>query len=193
MIGIFGGTFDPVHNAHLRVAEHLLHAMQLSEIRFVPCNIPVHRDQPGASPAERVTMLQLATKHEKRFVVDDCEIQRQGRSYMIETLEHFHQTLSEPLSLIMGYDAWNHFDHWHRWEDILTLANIIILNRPGHEIILTRPLQTFKDRIHIIEETYFDISATRIREALAQHHATELQQLLPRPVLTYIQEKDLYQ
>lgn len=133
MIGILGGTFDPIHFGHLRTALDVVEDLNLQQLRFIPCGEPPHRDQPHASPAQRLAMVQLAIASESRFMVDAREIQRGGPSYMVETLESLRQELGEQqsLGLIVGLDAFAALDSWYRWQDLIDLAHLIIMTRPG--------------------------------------------------------------
>jgi nicotinate-nucleotide adenylyltransferase len=193
MIGIFGGTFDPVHNGHLRAAAYLLEKQPLSHIRFIPCYQPAHRKQPVASAKHRLQMLELATQNEPRFVVDDCEIKRKNTSYMIDTLQDLKKRFPEEvLALIVGYDAWQHFTSWHRWEAILKSAHVIIVSRPNYT--LHHPTEippALMKNITIANDADFDFSATRVR-SLLKEGPMEMKQTMPASLLSYIAEHALY-
>ena len=120
-IGILGGTFDPIHFGHLRTAIELHQALDLAEVRLIPCYQPVHRKLPIASPEQRLEMAYCAIRDEPALAIDNCEIERQRPSYTIETLEILRQKFPQtPLCLIMGIDAFLGFPSWHRYEEILT-------------------------------------------------------------------------
>ncbi len=134
MIGIFGGTFDPVHYGHLKPAQAVLQALGLSHIRFIPNRIPPHRQQPWLSVKQRLILLDLALQDYAEFILDQCELNRDGPSYMVDTLQTLKQTfVSESLCLILGLDAFIGFDAWYRWQDILQLCHLVITPRPGVE------------------------------------------------------------
>jgi nicotinate-nucleotide adenylyltransferase len=132
MIGIFGGTFDPVHYGHLRCAQELLQDLPLDEVRLVPCRIPPHRDTPHANVEQRLRMLKAALDGAPGLRVDDRELSREGLSYTVDTLHSLRTELgSTPLCLIVGMDAFNALDRWHRWQELIDLAHIVVAHRPG--------------------------------------------------------------
>lgn len=206
-IGILGGTFDPIHFGHLRTAMELYQALDLAEVRLIPCYQPVHRKLPIASPEQRLEMARCAIENEPALTIDDCEIERKRPSYSIETLEILRQKFPQtPLCLIMGIDAFLGFPSWHRYEDILTLAHLVIAHRPQYQIpssgIVTSLL---KDRLkhnvvaiherlggHIILHpvTPLEISATDIRKQIAT--SLNPRYLLPDNVYKYIQHHGVY-
>jgi nicotinate-nucleotide adenylyltransferase len=131
-VGFFGGTFDPIHFGHLRTALELLNDLQLSEIRFTPCGQPPHGKIPTAPTALRLDMVKAAIAGQPGFVVDERELNRAGPSYTVESLEALRaESGSRPLGLIVGMDAFVDIGAWHRSEDILHLAHIIVARRPG--------------------------------------------------------------
>lgn len=132
-IGIFGGTFDPIHSGHIAVAEFLTKTCPLKKIHFIPCYTPPHRSLPKATPAQRLEMIKLAIAGHPEWIADDIDLQRPGPSYMIDTLEILHQR--QPHStwcLILGMDAFLQFDQWRQWHKILTLCHLIVVNRPNY-------------------------------------------------------------
>jgi len=206
-IGILGGTFDPVHFGHLRTALELHQALELAEVRLIPCYQPVHRKLPVASPKDRLAMVRCAIEGETALVVDDCEIQRKGPSYTIDTLETLRKQLpSTPLCLIMGIDALLGFPSWNRWEDILTLAHLVIAHRPQYQLPQTgvvanllkqrlknNPLalqETLAGNILLHPVTPLEISATDIRKQIASGRCPRF--LLPDSVYRYIQQHGVY-
>lgn len=206
-IGIFGGTFDPIHFGHLRTALELHQALDLAEVRFIPCYQPVHRKNPLASPEDRLEMVRCAIMDEPALKLDDCEIQRQGPSYMIDTLERLHKSLpNTPLCLIMGIDALLGFPSWHRYEDILKLANLLIAHRPQYHLPHTGTIaellkECLKHNPAAIHEslagsivlhpvTPLEISATDIRKQIAMGRNPRY--LLPDSVYKYIQQHGVY-
>jgi nicotinate-nucleotide adenylyltransferase len=131
-MGIFGGTFDPIHYAHLRTAFELQQALRLKEIRFLPAGNPPHRDQPLADAQLRLQMVQLATAGQAGFVVDDREVRKAGPSYSVETLAELrHEYPDRSLCLIVGMDAFLSLPKWHQWRELLLLAHLVVAHRPG--------------------------------------------------------------
>jgi nicotinate-nucleotide adenylyltransferase len=180
-VGIFGGTFDPIHYGHLRTAFEMLQALRFSEVRFVPSGDPPHRGRTYASAGVRLEMVAAATCRESRFVVDDRELRRDGPSYTVDTLASIRQEQADvPLGLILGMDAFLGLCSWHRWEEILGLAHIVVAHRPGWRAPDMGPLGELIDehgthrvddlhehtagRIHIHAVTQLEISSTEIRE-----------------------------
>ena len=129
MIGILGGTFDPIHYGHLRTARDLVADLKLEQLRFIPCGVPPHRDPPQASAEQRLAMVQAAIAGEAGFVADDREIRRGGVSYMVETLASLRRELGndQSIGLILGLDAFWGLESWHRWQELIGLAHLISL------------------------------------------------------------------
>jgi len=207
MIGIFGGTFDPVHNGHMQVALGLGRALPFDELRLLPCGLPPHRAVPQASAADRVAMLQLAIVDTQRLVIDERELQQDGPSYMIDTLASLREELGdEPLVLILGWDAFIGLPTWERWREIAALAHLLVVQRPGCEGKPDSEIEALMQR-HQVKEMgalmespagcillhpldVLDVSSTEIRALIAaQKDAGEL---LPAAVWAYIKEHDLY-
>lgn len=208
MIGILGGTFDPIHHGHLRTALDVQQCLSLEEVRFIPCGEPPHRVAPVATPLQRLCMVRAAIATQEKFTLDDREIKRQGPSYMVDTLTSLKQDFSDtPLCLILGTDAFNGLQQWHRWQQIFELTNIAVMQRPvtkGHNELNKRLLSLLKHRIMDIDElkhkqngaivfvpvTQMDISATKIRQQWQQ--GKDIQFLLPDSVLTLIRQQHIY-
>lgn len=209
MIGVLGGTFDPIHCGHLRVALDVQRALALDEVRLLPLNQAVHRPQPIASPEQRMAMIRAAIAGEPQLVVDDRELRRGGQSYTVETLESLRAELgpTRPIGLLIGADAFNAFLDWHRPMEILSLAHLIVMQRPRAEMprnpILRDELQvrscaSVEDlraepagRIWMESVTQLDISATGIRRLCQQ--GASLCCLTPVSVADYIRRHHLYQ
>ena len=180
-IGIFGGTFDPIHYGHLRTAFEILQALRFGEIRFVPSGDPPHCGTSIAKAALRFDMVSAATAAETGFVVDDCELRRNGPSYTIDTLSAMREEISDqPMGLILGMDAFLGLTSWHRWDELLNYAHIVVAHRPGWRAPDIGPLgellsehgthrvdDLHKHRegfIHIHAVTQLEISSTEIRD-----------------------------
>ena len=208
MIGIFGGTFDPIHHGHLRVALELYQQLGLDEVRFIPCRQPPHRSMPQASDAQRLTMLQLALAGQSGFVIDQRELRREGPSYMVDTLASIRAEVGDvPVCLIVGADAFAKLAGWHRWSHLIELAHIVVAHRPGSAFLLEDELLTLYQQCQIddpnemvrvpaghilrFQVTQLDISSAKIREELA--NGRSVRYLLPEDVWAYIQQQGLYQ
>ena len=203
-IGLFGGTFDPVHFGHLRSALELGELLQLKEVRMIPCHKPPHRPEPRASSEHRLAMLQLAVAESEGLVADDRELKRNHYSYTVDTLEGLVAEFPEQkLLLFTGIDAFSGFKSWHRWERILELADLIVIARPqadfskdAQDLLKTRQAANLNDRslktgnILIRELTQLDISSTRLRGIFRDNQRADF--LLPRVVQNYIEEYGLY-
>ena len=208
MIGILGGTFDPIHNGHLRTALDVQQYLSLKEVRFIPCGEPPHRIAPVATPLQRLAMVRAAIVGQEKFKVDDREIRRDGPSYMVDTLASMkHDFKDEALCLILGMDAFNGLPQWYQWQRILELSNIVVMQRPdmkGQVELNKRLVSLLKDHFVDVDElkrkpnggiafvpvTQLDISATKIRHQWQQ--GKDIQFLLPDSVLTLIRQQNIY-
>ena len=182
-IGIFGGTFDPIHYGHLRTAFEMLQALRFAEVRFVPSGDPPHRGKTFAPAKLRFAMVRAAIANEERFVADDCELRRQGPSYTIDTLAQMREQHPQAsIGLILGMDAFLGLASWHRWQEILDYAHIVVAHRPGWRAPDIGPLgeliaehgthriddlhESSMQRIYIHAVTQLEISSTEIRELI---------------------------
>lgn len=209
-IGVFGGTFDPVHFGHLRSALELFEQLSLQRMHLIPSAVPPHREAPRASAEQRLAMLRLAVEGQPGFVVDEREIRRQGPSYMVDTLLSLQAEVGEtPLCLILGVDAFLGIPGWHQWQKLLELSHIVVAHRPGWHLDETRMSAALREvvREHRLSDsaalqsknaggvllqgvTQLDISATDIRERIAA--GKNANYLLPASVWQYIKSQDLY-
>jgi nicotinate-nucleotide adenylyltransferase len=212
-IGVLGGTFDPVHFGHLRLAHELAHALRLEEVRFVPSGTPPHRRAPGAPAEHRLEMVRRAIAGNPRFRVDDRELRRSGPAYTYDTLAELRAEhgASRPLALLVGADAFLEFATWYRWREIFALAHVAVAHRPGFPVerwsermpqplareysarTMQQPLAVHlapAGGIVVVPITALDISATAIREALRTGASPRY--LLPDSVLDYIEATGLY-
>jgi len=211
-IGLFGGTFDPIHFAHLRLAEETAEAFDLEQVRLIPASVPPHRDQPHASPEHRLAMTRLAIAGNPRLAVDEREFGRAGASYTIDTLAEIRDEQGQrPLCLLMGADAFVLLDTWHRWFELFDLAHIIVARRPGfplEQLASSLPeglreqyskrlehraaavCSAPSGKIFTHELTALDVSATALRNLI--HRNASLRYLLPDQVIAYIQKHHLY-
>nr|VFK25253.1 MAG: nicotinate-nucleotide adenylyltransferase [Candidatus Kentron sp. MB]VFK31511.1 MAG: nicotinate-nucleotide adenylyltransferase [Candidatus Kentron sp. MB]VFK75544.1 MAG: nicotinate-nucleotide adenylyltransferase [Candidatus Kentron sp. MB] len=206
-IGILGGTFDPIHNGHLRFALEVLDGLSLSSICLIPLGRPPHRTPPRASDDVRLRMLMAAVREEPGLVVDDQELRRNGLSYTVDTLDALRQRFPHrSLCLILGADAFCQLHTWSRWRRILTLAHIVVAQRPGALLPKTGEAahllanRQTKDPARLREEPagrifvhavpLLDISATRIRALAAR--GVSIRYLVPDTVLEIIIQEQLY-
>lgn len=194
-MGVYGGSFDPVHFGHLRTALEVRLQLALDELRFIPSGDPPHKAGPKASAADRIRMLELAIANSPGLVIDPREINRQQTSYTFDTLQELRAEFpNTSLTLVIGTDQFSVFDTWHRWEELLVLADLAVMKRPGESLteFATALLNgEHASRITLCQVTQLDISSTRIRNALRE--GTDIQFLLPYAVRTYITENNLFQ
>ena len=206
-IGILGGTFDPVHFGHLRAAVEAAEKLGLDDLRLLPAGIPPHRAQPVASATQRLAMLQLAIARCPGLQVDDREVQRPGSSFMVDTLTAIRSDIGDsPLLLLVGQDAANELDSWHRWRDLFDLAHLVVLRRPDAHFSCRAELSAQIERRRVdgpgpvheaasglvlsLEITQLDISSTFIRELFAAGRSPRF--LIPDEVIDYIHQQRLY-
>ncbi len=206
-IGIFGGTFDPIHFGHLRTAFELLQALKLNEIRFMPAGNPPHREVTVASPAERYAMVKAAIAGQPGFVVDDREIRREGLSYSVDTMRTLRADFPDhSLSLIVGMDAFLGLPKWHQWRELLELAHLVVAHRPGWRAPSMGPLgELLVDRgtgrigdlherragcIYIHAVTQLEISSTEVRKLIAA--GRDPRYLMPDGVREIIEQTGCY-
>jgi nicotinate-nucleotide adenylyltransferase len=206
-IGILGGTFDPIHLGHLRMALELHDALDLAKIHIIPCYQPVHRKLPTASPEQRLAMVECAVGNEPALFADAREIKRQNPSYTIDTLQDLRsEHPNSPLCVIVGIDAFLGFPSWHRWEDILNQSHIIVAHRPNYQLpatgiiadVVAERLQSDISYLHshmaggilLRPITALEISASDIRKQIAM--GKNPRYLLPDNVYQYIQDHGVY-
>ncbi len=193
---MLGGTFDPVHRGHVVLARAALKCARLDLVLVLPAGEPPHRGQPKASAADRFEMCRLALAGEDRIEVSDSELRRPGASYTVDTLRGLQaERPGDELHLILGWDAARDFRSWREWDEVLRLARLVIVNRPG----LPGPsLQDLRAsgisprRALICRQSTPDIRASDIRRHLARHEGEPAADGLAPPVAAYIREKHLY-
>lgn len=207
-IGIFGGTFDPVHMGHLRIAEEIREIFSLEKIYFIPGGIPPHkRRRKIAGANERLLMLKTAIKGNRFFRLSEIETRRKGPSYTIDTLKVFQKHFDE-LYFLIGIDAFSQIDTWHLYPELFYYTNFIVMTRPSSrkQVILEMlPGDVQKDirksndslcvhksgkKIHLHDITQIDISSTKIKELLKKHRS--IRYLVPASVEKIIAERGLY-
>jgi len=209
-IGVFGGTFDPIHFGHLRLAEEMAEAIGLSRVLFIPAGQPPHRGAPRTAASHRLEMVRSAIAGNPLFSVDAREVESPHPSYTVGTLTALRAELGEEqaLWLLLGADAFLELPAWHEWRQLFEVANIAVAARPGARPLqpndLTEPLKSEvlkrqaasspvaspAGSVQLRQMTPLDISATAIRDTLARHGSARY--LLPDTVLDYIHEHQLY-
>jgi nicotinate-nucleotide adenylyltransferase len=206
-IGIFGGAFDPIHYGHLRLALDFLQILNLSEVRFIPCKSPVHKDPNIATPQQRLALLNLALQNVPQFCIDDREIQRDTPSYMIDTVKSLRKDYPHtPLCLLLGSDAFLDLDQWKDWQQLSDYVHIVVGLRAGTPFLLNEILTQFLSEqqmedaadlqqklhggIYIQNISQLAISASELRSQIAAH--LNVRFLLPDSVYDYIQQHQLY-
>lgn len=207
-IGIFGGTFDPVHYGHLRPALEVLEILSLDELRFIPAGQPYHRGAPpAASAALRREMLAAAIRQEPRFLLDERELKRPAPSYTVDTLAELRREFPDALlALLVGADAFLGFPGWHRWLAIFDYAHVVVMHRPGWTLQTEGPLAEAlrvhradavrelsaapAGRILPLAVTQLEISATQVRECAAR--GADIRYLVPEPVRELILNSHCY-
>ena len=209
MIGILGGTFDPVHFGHLRPALDVAETLDLEQVRLIPCGQPPHRDMPFASALQRLSMLRAAVASHQKLKVDDRELRREGPSYMVDTLTSLKKDFPDTnLCLILGWDAFLHLESWYQWNRLFELANIVVTHRPGWSI---EQINEHSELAKLVKEktlapeklasqqagyitfmpvTQLDISSTQIRQQLQQGNSVSY--LLPDKVEQLILNQHIY-
>lgn len=210
-LGLFGGTFDPVHYGHLRLAEEAIAHLGLGGVRWIPAGQPPHRGQPLVTAAQRLEMVLRSTAKNSRFSVDASEVEATAPSYTVHTLERLRRELGteQPLVLLVGADAFAGLPTWHRWRDIFALAHVAVSHRPGFPVeACSLPAELAAEFNHrrlaeagglkilpsggiaTFAMTQLAISATQIRKLLA--NGLSARYLLPDSVLDYIELHQLY-
>jgi nicotinate-nucleotide adenylyltransferase len=206
-VGLFGGTFDPIHYGHLRMALELKQELGFDDMRLLPCHLPPHRQMPGRSSAHRAAMVRLAVEGCESLAVDARELNRERPSYTVDTLEELREELGAEVSIswCMGMDSLVNLSKWHRWRELSRFAHLVVVSRPGWEIPSDGELGAWVRDHHkapqslkrepsgslvIVPLSLLEISATQIREQIESGRSPRF--LLPDPVWHYIEEKQLY-
>ncbi|MDH5343765.1 MAG: nicotinate-nucleotide adenylyltransferase [Betaproteobacteria bacterium] len=212
-IGILGGTFDPIHFGHLRLAQEAADALRLAEVRFVPSGTPPHRAAPSVSAADRLAMVQLAVAGNPLFRVDECEIGKTDLGYTVDTLTLLREEAGgqQPLVLLMGADAFLDLATWSRWHQLFELTHIAVAYRPGFPVdtwqsrmpqplaaeyqtrLMQQPLAVHlapAGGIVVVPIPALDISATLLRETIRR--GASVRYLTPDSICQYIQDHKLY-
>jgi len=206
---IYGGSFDPPHYGHLNTALAVQNDMHFERFIFVPCKIPVLKAATLASSEQRICMLKLALKDHPEFEIDRREISRSSPSYMVDTLISFRDELGDQASitLLLGIEVFTQLPEWHRWEDIFSLSNLLVMRRKlPNEVTLPEPLKArlltheVFDKNNLLAHPFgkiclydagqYAISSTWLRSQM--HSGRNLDPYLPANVLQYIKDHNLY-
>jgi nicotinate-nucleotide adenylyltransferase len=210
MIAILGGTFNPIHMGHLHMAKQFRDKIGFDSIRIIPAALPALKSAPSATADQRAEMVKLAINNQADLTLDTQELSRAGMSYTIDTLIALRQELGNQVSLswLMGSDAFEKLNAWHRWQELLNYAHLVIAIRPHSEDLSklnpdilkllscheAKGIESIKKQTHgkilIQEVDALDISSTEIREKIA--NGDNVSGLLPKAVLDYIQTHYLY-
>lgn len=216
--GVYGGTFDPIHDGHVEVARRILKLFELDEVVFMPANVAPHKlGTPVLSAFHRYAMLALATQADERLKVSTTELDAPEAPYTVETIARLLKDSSETTRLffIMGADSWSEFTTWRDWERLLALCDHVVVSRPGYELnlgevpvaadkivdvrecdrqaVASRLSQTSDFRVFVTDAVMFDVSATEVRGAARAHDGEQLRKLVPPPVADYIEKYHLYE
>jgi len=212
-VGVFGGTFDPPHLGHLILAEEIREAFSLSEMYFMPCNEPPHKDREDLTDAKhRFAMVVAATLHNPAFVASPIEVNRAGKSYSIDTIRELQESIGDEAQIVFvtGLDAFIEIETWKDYEDFLDLCHVVVVSRPGHgfeelaklpEWIVDRVLRDEADdspaelpeeewRVLLSDAVHIDISSTDIRERIAR--GASIRYMVPSEVERYVRSHGLY-
>lgn len=191
-IGLLGGSFDPVHRAHLMLAQAAIKALNLDQVQIIPAGQPWQRPPLGASPEHRFNMLRLATQELEKIQLNPIEIDRTGPTYTIETIETLDK--KHDYFWILGSDQLANFCTWRQWQDIIEHVELAVAQRPGSVLkpppLLLELLSAKQQTLFVIPFEPLDISATATRQRVAQHQSTR--NLIPEVVEQYIHEHGLY-
>jgi len=215
-IAIYGGTFDPVHAGHLEVARQVLQLFAIDEFLFMPARRAPHKLDRQPSPAlHRYAMLALATRAHPQFTVSTFELEQPERGYTVDTLSHFRAESGDAdLFFVMGADSWSEITIWHEWQRLMTLANLIVVTRPGYEVAVDHVDEVTAGRVvdlrslsatsslpesdpdalkvFITDAVMHDVSATAVRQAVRGERNKDLEKLVPPEVADYIRKYGLY-
>lgn len=205
MLGLFGGTFDPIHYGHLSAAWQAYQTLGLRQLRLMPCHLPPHRAASKASSRQRLMMLKLAIQNIPEFVIDERELHSEDLSYTVNSLTQIREEIGdEPLCLLVGLD--NQLASWHQPEKLIQLAHLVFVNRPEHALVrnaffdslLKKEVQdpaqlahSPQGLVYFLNNPTLTISSTLIRNLYAQEQSPRF--LLPDAVLDYINTEQLYE
>ena len=208
MIGIFGGSFDPIHFGHIKLVLALLEHFDFENIRLVPCQLSPHKKNTYASAKHRLAMLNIVTSTNEKLIADDRELRRPGVSYTIDTLRELREELgtTQAIVMIVGVDAFANICTWHKYAEILSLCHIMLLKRPEYELPaegcekelyeshctddINKIRETSNGYIYLSNEEKYAISSSEIRHVIAS--GQQPRYMLPGNIWNYIRRNELY-
>ena len=208
-VGIYGGTFDPVHNGHLEVARRVLELFELDEVIFVPACVPPHKRNANITSAfHRFAMVALATEADQRLLVSTIELDAPDRPYAVDTVERM-QVETRRLFFIIGADSWSEITTWHEWRRLIAMCDLIVVTRPGY--LVESQVDTFVDvrgrerraiaaltanettpRVFMTDVVMVDVAAREIRATVRAGDFVKLKTSVPLSVAAYIEKHGLY-
>jgi len=214
-IAIYGGTFDPVHLGHLEIGRRVSQLFAIDEFLFMPARLAPHKvGQESASAFDRYAMLALATQGDPQLSVSRFELDGPGRQYTVDTLVHFRSSYGEAVDLffVMGADSWSEITTWREWQRLATLANLIVVTRPGHDIAvaglpgtatqvtdlrgekgpIAETVEAGHANVFVTDAVMIDVSATAVRRAVREDDGEGLERLVSASVADYIRKYGLY-
>lgn len=208
LLGLYGGTFDPIHNGHILPVSQAAKQIGLNHITLVPCHIPPLKDKPSTQPAQRLDMVNLLCNENPLFEVDDCELIKSSPSYTIETLRGFRDRYpNHSLCFFMGMDSFSSLPRWHEWQSLLNYCHIVVCKREEQQTQLSTEMKQYFHRFSIDDPTLLrsclngsvfmadtsdvPISSSLIRQKVKQKQPW--QQYVPESICQYIQKNRLYQ
>ena len=207
MIGIFGGTFDPIHQGHLNIASQCIEQLPLTTLAFMPCAQPAHKTHSGVSAEQRLAMVKLAIAQQPAFSIDDRELKRKGPSYSLLSLQELRQEHpNDAIAFLIGMDSLNNLHKWHKWQDVVALCHLIVCQRPGEALHPSPEIQDYIAQCRTSDVKalttqqgglcYFlatsptPISSSELRKHLKT--SATLPEYLPSSVAHYIKSQHIY-
>ena len=190
-IGLFGGTFDPIHNGHLKIAGIVQQKLGLDKVIFIPAGILPHKAQSLATAKDRLAMVNLSLRHKKKFTVNAYETIKKSPSYSIETVRYLKRKLGRQAEFffIIGADAFGEIRTWRRWQELLKMCHFVVINRPGYKIAL--PNKSAAANVIVLRITGIPLAATAIRKQIKKKN--NVGKLIPKAVYAYIKKHKLYE
>ncbi len=208
-VGIYGGTFDPVHNGHVEVARRVLELFELDEVIFVPACVPPHKRNASITSAfHRVAMVALATEADQRLLISTVELDAPDRPYAVDTVERMRHE-ERRLFFIIGADSWSEITTWHQWQRLVRMCDLIVVTRPGYDVeakvdnfvdlrgieqsaVLELVQNETHPRVFMTDVAMIDVAATTIRAAVRAKEFDKLKTMVPLAVAAYIEKHGLY-
>ncbi|MDD5491803.1 MAG: nicotinate-nucleotide adenylyltransferase [bacterium] len=190
-IGLFGGTFDPIHNGHLKIAGIVQQELGLDKVIFIPAGILPHKAQSQATAKDRLSMVKLSLRNKKKFTAIAYETKKKSPSYSIETVRYLKRKLGRRAEFffIIGADAFSEIRTWRRWQELLKLCHFVVINRPGYKIAL--PNKQAAAKVIVLRITGIPLTATTIRKKIKK--GNNVGKLIPKAVYAYIKKHKLYE